>query len=231
MINTIKINEKEFEMRPNTRRKRISVGIDSTGIYYIAYPSQFTHKMLNNALKNETHMNKIIPRIEKNFLQTEKHSYKEGETFLFSGFPYTLKYKKDDSIHPLELIGNSFFLSKNAIPLAYDLFEKWYARSLYAELNKILPYWTKTIEVQPLRINVKNVKTMWGSCSCKNNITFSTRLALVPPELLEYVVVHELCHLKEMNHSQEFWAKVAEYLPDYKIRRNTLKKNASLYRW
>lgn len=231
LANIIKICEKTFELRPSARRTRITTGIDTSGVYYIAYPAFLTREKLNDTLKNDAHFKKIISRIEKNFQADEKHSYEEGETFLFSGLPYTLKYRNEKSINSLELIGDSFYLSKDSHSTAYDLFEKWYSRALYIELKKVLPFWTKEIGVRPLKINVKPVKSMWGSCSFKKNITFSTRLALVPPKLLEYVVVHELCHLKEMNHSPDFWMEVSKYLSDYKLRRKTLKKNAHLYRW
>ncbi|MCA9386358.1 M48 family metallopeptidase, partial [Candidatus Dojkabacteria bacterium] len=72
--------------------------------------------------------------------------------------------------------------------------------------------------------------TNWGSCSSKGNLNFTWRLIFAPLEILDYVVVHELCHLKEQNHSQRFWDLVAEQVPDYKKKRIWLKKHgANLY--
>ena len=75
------------------------------------------------------------------------------------------------------------------------------------------------------RITVRNQKTRWGSCSGKKNLNFNCLLLLAPEEILDYVVVHELCHLKEMNHSPRFWAEVERVLPDYKERRLWLKRH------
>ncbi len=73
------------------------------------------------------------------------------------------------------------------------------------------------------KISIKNTKSRWGSCSRSGNLSFSYKLALLPPHLADYVVVHELCHLGQFNHSPKFWALVAETLPNYKALRKELK--------
>jgi len=79
----------------------------------------------------------------------------------------------------------------------------------------------------PKRITVRDQKTRWGSCSAKGNLNFNWRLITMPPELLDYVVVHELCHMIEMNHSAAFWDLVRKYMPDYEQRRALLKKQSA----
>jgi len=74
------------------------------------------------------------------------------------------------------------------------------------------------------RINIKNQKSRWGSCSVKGNLNFNYKIVLLPEKLADYIVVHELCHLKEFNHSQSFWSLVAQTVPDFSDRRNKLKK-------
>lgn len=77
------------------------------------------------------------------------------------------------------------------------------------------------------RITVRNQRTRWGSCSSKGNLNFNCLLMLAPPGILDYVVVHELCHRKEMNHSPKFWAEVAKVMPDYKERQKWLRTEGS----
>ncbi len=74
------------------------------------------------------------------------------------------------------------------------------------------------------QINIKNQKTRWGSCSKKGNLNFNYKIINLPDHLLNYLVVHELCHLKEMNHKKCFWDLVAKTAPDYKILRKNLQK-------
>ena len=78
------------------------------------------------------------------------------------------------------------------------------------------------------RITIRDQKTRWGSCSGRGNLNFTWKLILTPPEILDYVVVHELCHRLEMNHSPAFWHHVERVLPDYQGRRKWLKKNGWL---
>jgi len=77
------------------------------------------------------------------------------------------------------------------------------------------------------RITIKMQKSRWGSCSSKGNLNFNCLLMNAPDEIIDYVVVHELCHRKEMNHSPRFWAHVEKVLPDYKERRKWLKDHGN----
>lgn len=74
-------------------------------------------------------------------------------------------------------------------------------------------------------VTVRDQKTRWGSCSSRGTLSFNYRLIFAPPQVLDYVVVHELCHLTHMNHSKDFWNKVASVMPEYKVYRLWLKEH------
>lgn len=88
-------------------------------------------------------------------------------------------------------------------------------------------YFAELLGVTYGRITIRCQRSRWGSCSSKGNLNFNCLLALVPEEVLDYVIVHELCHLLEMNHSPAFWGNVARLIPDYRIYRKWLKDNGA----
>lgn len=99
--------------------------------------------------------------------------------------------------------------------------------TLKNKARKVIPekvsYYAPLVGVSFNRITIRNQSTRWGSCSAKGNLNFNCKLMLLDDELIDYVVVHELCHILQMNHSTAFWAEVERVLPDYKARRKALK--------
>jgi len=88
-------------------------------------------------------------------------------------------------------------------------------------------HWASVLNLEYNRISVKDQRTIWGSCSVKKNLNFYWRLAAAPEEILDYIVIHELCHLREMNHSKNFWALVHSACPEYSARRKWLRENCA----
>ena len=103
--------------------------------------------------------------------------------------------------------------------------EKRYRQAAKEYIPKRADYYAQLLGVTYERIRIAEQKTRWGSCSSKGTLSFNWKLMLAPPKVLDYVVVHELCHLIEMNHSPRFWKQVENVIPDYKEYRKWLKEN------
>jgi predicted metal-dependent hydrolase len=106
-----------------------------------------------------------------------------------------------------------------------DALERWYRRQARAAILDAVDGWSGRMGVTYGRVAIKDQRSRWGSCSSLGNLNFSWRLILAPSEVLEYVVVHELAHLLEPNHSTAFWALVGRYCPDQHDRRRWLRQN------
>ena len=102
------------------------------------------------------------------------------------------------------------------------LIERWYRREAAAHLTARAEHYSARLGVRPSRVIVRGQRSRWGSCSGRGTVSLNWRLMMVPGALADYVVVHELCHLRHMNHSLSFWAMVGEIVPDYGERRRSL---------
>lgn len=104
-------------------------------------------------------------------------------------------------------------------------------KALAKDAKQVIPlrvaYYADMLGVSYGRISIRSQKTRWGSCSGKGNLNFNCLLMLVPEAVMDYVIVHELCHLFEMNHSKAFWSRVEQIVPDYKEKRRWLKEKGS----
>ncbi len=146
---------------------------------------------------------------------------------------YYLKIKEVRSLYfKLELDSNKFMvyinsgiLKEKREVIIKDNLEKFYKEKAVKVLKERTDYYSNILKVAPKNIVIKNQKTLWGSCSSKGNINYNYKIVMAPLKILDYIVVHELCHLVHMNHSKDFWQLVESIIPDFKERRNWLKEN------
>lgn len=105
---------------------------------------------------------------------------------------------------------------------------KTLAKAMTLRLKERLPYFADRLGVSYYRVTVRSQKTKWGSCSKQGNLNFNVLLMLAPDEVFDYVLIHELCHRKHMDHSKDFWALVSTVDPDYKKHKKWLKDNGDM---
>jgi hypothetical protein len=124
---------------------------------------------------------------------------------------------------PLHLHDGRFELLESARPDAAAHFRVWYRRRAADVLGARVAHFAAVVGVAPPPLTVKDMRSRWGSCSAKGRVSLHWGLVLLDPALLDYVVVHELCHLRELNHGPAFWRRVAAVLPDWRERRKRLR--------
>jgi len=106
----------------------------------------------------------------------------------------------------------------------------WLKAKAREEITAAAQQWASRMGLSYRSISIRDQKTRWGSCSSRGTLSFNWRLVMAPPAILEYVVIHELAHLKQPNHSRAFWQLTGQYYPDFKKARAWLRNNASLLR-
>lgn len=147
-----------------------------------------------------------------------------GTLFYFLGKTYPL-ITKPLSYPPLSFDGTSFVLSKTHQGKAEDLFMSWYKREAIRLIRDRVEALSKQYNLKFKGVKITNAKSRWGSCNNKGGLNFSLKLVMAPPQVIDYVVIHELAHTVHHNHSQSFWVEVSKYCPNYKVERNWLKQH------
>jgi predicted metal-dependent hydrolase len=157
-----------------------------------------------------------------------KKEFVNGEGFLFLGKSYRLKIVEDNGIDNKLLFKDSYFYLKGVVKNPRETFIGWYKKEAYQKISERVDWYAQKRGFKYNQVKISNAQKRWGSCSHLGNLNFSWRLIMAPMPVIDYVVVHELVHLIEKNHSKSFWNKVRLLLPDYKKQREWLKKNGYL---
>ena len=219
--------EIEIEKIIRSKRKTIALQITEDAKLIIRAPFGVSEEVIKRVVVK--HADWIRKKKEEILLRDPKFVKKEfvnGEGFLYVGKYYKLTIV-DEQREPL-VFKNGFFLSKNYLPIAKQVFVNWYRDRAYEKISERVKWYAKKRGFKYNRINITNAQKRWGSCSAKGNLNFSWRLIMAPLCVIDYVVVHELVHLEEMNHSKSFWNKVKMLMPNYEKYKNWLKKNGHL---
>ena len=184
------------------------------------------HNWLKEQLKTEKSKQLLIGK-----------TYNHGDTINVYNRKYYLNIQYENrKTHGASLKKNTIYLkiNQNDIPAhthksIRQLISRIIAQNCLPEFEKRVDYWNDTYFQETINnIRFKNNQTNWGSCSSKRNLNFSTRLLFATPEAIDYVIVHELAHLKELNHSPKFWKIVSDVMPNYKKQEEWLNKNGHL---
>jgi predicted metal-dependent hydrolase len=152
--------------------------------------------------------------------------YVSGEEFLYLGQPYPLEIR--DAQRPSLVFNGGFRLARAALPGAAGVFERWYRRRALRVLSERVEWYARAYGFEHNGIRITSARKQWGSCGPRGDLRFAWRLVMAPLAVIDYVVVHELAHLRHKNHGKRFWGKVRSILPDYSQRKEWLEENGYL---
>ena len=180
------------------------------------------------------------PWLRKHLSKVEHHKalrpvpqYRNGETFYYFGEPLALDISPSPFKRPTLKIRDGHMritlhrdIGKNeGVASARKTVEQFYRKKAEEVIRDRLDHFNVHYGFRFYRVAFRDQKSRWGSCSRAGNLNFNWRLIMAPIEVIDFVVAHELCHLKEMNHSRRFWALVEQTVPNHKVARKWLKEN------
>lgn len=202
------------------RRKTVSMRLDKEGKITVFAPLHFPQEKIDAFVTKNVgwiirKRNELATRMPIPVL-----SYKNGERIPFFGKEYVLRLQKEKNV---KTANGEIFLPAAAPAAAL---KRYYIKRLKAEIMFLLEKYSHKTGFVPTHLSITSARTRWGSCSGKNALSFSFRLAMCCPSAIEYVVIHELCHIRYKNHSSKFWKEVEKYCPDYKEIKKYLKEKS-----
>jgi predicted metal-dependent hydrolase len=208
----------------HSKRKSFALVIEKDGTLVVRAPVGATRRQIMDIVKkHQDWIDKKQGEVKLRQEEAISPVFAEGQEFWYLGKLYPLAIIENAS-SPLTL-QKEFVLAKEYLPHAQVVFEAWYKiearRFLMERVKKFAGEHGLTYTV----IRINSARTRWGSCSSKGSLNFSWRLMMAPPVVIDYVVVHELAHLKQLNHSKAFWAEVQKMMPTYQQHRSWLKAN------
>jgi len=206
-----------------TRRRTLVLQVMPDAKLIIRAPARASELMIRQAVQEKMPWILKRQRIARETFRPPV-KFAAGEEFLYLGKRHKLLVISDANI-PLDFNENEFLLSAAHLHEARRLFENWYKKKTFEIISgRIKPYVERT-GLKYTRLSITSAKKRWGSCSLKGRLNFTWRLAMTPLAVVDYVIVHELVHLDEHNHSSRFWQKVRALFPDYRQARRWLRNN------
>jgi len=149
--------------------------------------------------------------------------YADGEKFLLLGSSFDLKLVGFQK--PLLRFENDFTLHHAAQAKGEQVFTRWYKERALEIISERVKLYSQQYNFAPKQVKISSAKTRWGSCSPNGTLNFTWRLVMAPLTVIDYVVAHELAHLRVKNHSSKFWKEVEAIYPEYKKQRKWLREN------
>lgn len=219
-----------------SKRRTVGIEISPDGTVTVRAPLRMPEKDIEQILMSKLdwieQKRKMFQRKSEKANRVLNTEYEEGSLMPFRGERYPIHRSFHQGLKKpiVSFDGNSFTVrfgkeDKDSIRQAFLV---WYKKAATNEFLQRVDFYKTLMQETVGTVRIKDQKSCYGSCSSKRNLNFNWKCILAPSEVLDYIVVHELCHLRHMNHSKEFWAEVEGIFPNYAKAKRWLKENGIL---
>ena len=227
----------EYDVLYSERRKQMSIAVFPSKRVVVTVPMELStdeiHKVMNKKAAWVIKKLDWFDQLDHPILEKE---YVNGETFLYLGRQYRLKIRCGVDAPSAKLKGKFFevlmpdkMTEEEKRSMTESILRQWYKVHAEKKICEMIFEYAKRLHVEVPRFKVKYQDKRWGSCSSDNMLNINARIIMAPRSQIEYVVAHELCHLKHRNHSSEYWQLLHLIMPDYEICKENLKNNGWKY--
>ena len=216
-----------YTLKRTSRRRSIGLRIDDNGLT-VNMPMRASEKWLHSVLQEKADW--VVKKLDSwQTKQPAPTQWLDGQSISFLGQPLTLRVAASLFATPPQLCGTQLFVhvtdSKNQ-EVIEQVVTQWYQHEAMILFTERVAHYAPLMNVAPRTVKLSAARTQWGSCTVNGSVRLNWQLIKMPLRLVDYVIVHELAHLVEMNHSAAFWKVVETVCPDYLKRRGELRKGS-----
>lgn len=227
-----RVKDIDYVLLPGTDRKTTDIVIERDGAVTVRPPKDFTPEKVDAVVESKRMW------IYKNLAEWRDlnstaviREWVNGESFLYLGRSYRLSLVTDQDVD-LKLLEGRFCLKRSLIDTggeaaAKTAFEAFYIEKGEARIRDRVEYYAPKVGVKPKGLKVKDIGYRWASCTKNNILQFHWKCMMAPAKIIDYMIVHELCHIHKRNHDEAFWNEVDKVMPDFHERKAWLKKHGA----
>ena len=237
-MNTIQYGNRiiQYNIKRGNRKKTVAIHVNPMATITVFSPRHLDDEKIRMIVQKKARW--ILEKqkqVESNRYSNSMKEFVSGESFPYLGKLYRLKVMKtaEDTIRKCRLVNGRFLVEINGNhetevnrTVVKKALVDWYLERAETKIKERVDRFSQQIGKTPLSIKIKNQERRWGSCSRNGSIRFNWKVIMAPISVMDYVIVHELCHLIYPHHSTQFWQKVQSIIPDYRRRRDWLKANS-----
>ncbi|MEH7548034.1 MULTISPECIES: M48 family metallopeptidase [Bacillaceae] len=226
MIHTYRGKTIRFEIKYKNRTS-IGMTIDSYGNLEVQAPKGTPDERVLQLLEqNWEHIQQKLKEMQDRLHGPQKKLYEPGESFLYLGNTYPIQFCENKNIKQDYVVFEGetlhIYVKQLEDEIIKQALKRFYYQQCKALVEKSISSYQSHFKTKPRSIRITDSKSTWGTCDSRQQLTFNWRLAMAPREVVDYVVVHEMCHMVHLNHDRSFWRLVGKIMPDYKEKENWL---------
>ena len=212
----MRIGDLEVEIKRSKRNKTITVNIERDGSVNAVAPLDCSEEVIYNELISRDYLiNKRIANKKAVCKAYVNRTFVNGQAFLYMGKSYNLVIS-DKTKKSLEIIDDKFVLNEKYLLRAKEMFIKFYKKNGFPYIKERIGYFSKLVGRGPQSVRIIDLRSRWASCTPHKSINFHWKCIMAKPMIIDYLIVHELTHLKYPVHNRQFWDSVFSVMPNYK---------------